>query len=115
MIANSRYGWGQQGSTDGASQFFHREFIDAIFDENFYTVGKALNDAKIDAIPFINQPVMYWCTYETNIIGDPAIEIWTDTPEEIVASYPTEMIVGSSELSINTNVMNADYSNQCRK
>ncbi|HCX60461.1 MAG TPA: hypothetical protein DG355_07340, partial [Candidatus Cloacimonas sp.] len=53
MISHSRYGWGMQGSTNGASQYFHREYIDAIFGENIHELGYTLVDSKIDNIPFI--------------------------------------------------------------
>ena len=108
MIANSRYGYGQQGSTNGASQFFHREFIDAVFGEEIFSTGEALNDAKIDAIPFITQPVMYWCCYETNLIGEPYLPIWTEEPADINVSYPEEVVAGSNEISISSNVTEAD-------
>ena len=39
MISHSRYGWGSQGSTNGASQYLHRQYIDAIFGENINEVG----------------------------------------------------------------------------
>lgn len=89
MIAHSRYGWGVQGSTDGASQRFHRQYIDAIFGENICDLGWALVDSKIDNIPYTTtNPVMYWVAYETNLIGDPALSIWTDTPQFITAELP---------------------------
>ena len=89
MISHSRYGWGMQGSTDGPSQYFHRQYIDALFGENINDLGWALVDSKIDNIPYItNNPVMYWVTYETNLIGDPALSVWTDTPQTITAQMP---------------------------
>jgi hypothetical protein len=89
MIAHSRYGWGVQGSTDGASQRFHRQYIDALFGENINDLGWALADSKIDNIPFTtSNPVMYWVAYETNLIGDPALSVWTDTPQLITAQMP---------------------------
>ena len=48
FIANSRYGWGMQGSTNGASQFFHRQYVDAIFNEGITTMGGANSDSKED-------------------------------------------------------------------
>ena len=110
MISHSRYGWGQQGSTDGASQFFHREFIDALFGEEIYTLGYALNDAKIDAIPFMsgNNTVMYWVCYETNIIGDAGLTVWTDTPQDMIITHPQEIFVGSEQIEVTSDVLGAD-------
>ncbi len=110
MVGNSRYGWGSQGSTDGPSQYGHRQFIDAIFGENITTIGYALVDSKIDNIPFITDPVMYWCTYETNLIGDPALDIWTDTPQPITVTYNADFIVGTETINLTANVTDAPVS-----
>ncbi|MDD4310259.1 MAG: C25 family cysteine peptidase, partial [Candidatus Cloacimonetes bacterium] len=110
MIAHSRYGWGQQGSTDGASQYLHRQYIDAIFGENINALGYTLVDSKIDNIPYINNtPVMYWVTYETNLLGCPAMMIWSDTPQTVVATLPTEWMVGVNNYQIPTNAPYADF------
>ncbi len=108
MIAHSRYGWGMQGSTNGASQYFHRQYIDAIFGENIHDLGYTLVDSKIDNIPFIsNSPVMYWVTYETNLLGDPAMMIWTDTPQAVSAQLPSIWNLGVNSYQIQTNAPNA--------
>jgi len=104
MIAHSRYGWGSQGSTDGASQYLHRQYNDAIFGENIHELGYTLVDSKIDNIPYIsNTPVMYWVDYETNLLGDPAMMLWTDTPQTITANIPTNLMVGVNNYQISTN------------
>ncbi|PKN78738.1 MAG: hypothetical protein CVU48_07410 [Candidatus Cloacimonetes bacterium HGW-Cloacimonetes-1] len=109
MIAHSRYGWGTQGSTDGASQYLHRQYMDAIFGENIHELGFTLVDSKIDNIPFItNSPVMYWVTYETNLLGDPAMMIWTDTPQQISVQLPTTWSVGVTNYQIQTNAPGAN-------
>jgi len=110
MISHSRYGWGMQGSTDGASQFFHREFIDALFGEEIFTLGYALNDAKIDAIPFMsgNNTVMYWVCYETNIIGDAGLTVWTDTPQDMIVTHPQDIFIGSTQIEVSSNILGAD-------
>ncbi|MDY6914826.1 MAG: C25 family cysteine peptidase [Candidatus Cloacimonadota bacterium] len=108
MISHSRYGWGQQGSTNGASQFFHREWVDAIFSENIVELGYTLVDSKLDAIPFIDSPVMYWVTYETNLIGDPALKIRTQSPEAIEVTHLDEIEIGTQQLEIETNIDNGN-------
>jgi len=109
MISHSRYGWGMQGSTNGASQYLHRQYIDAIFGEQINELGYTLVDSKIDNIPYIsNSPVMYWVTYETNLIGDPAMMIWSDTPQTITANLPSVWTVGVNNYQIQTNAPNAE-------
>ena len=108
MISHSRYGWGMQGSTDGASQYLHREYIDAIFGEDIHALGYTLVDSKIDNIPFITgSGVMYWVTYETNLFGCPVTSIWSDTPSSITANLPSIWLVGLNQYTVQTNAPNA--------
>jgi hypothetical protein len=73
----ARYGWFVIGSTNGASQKFHRQFVDAIFGEHIPEIGKANHDSKEDNIKFINSACMRWCYYETNLLGDPALTFYS--------------------------------------
>lgn len=108
MISHSRYGWGAQGSTNGPSQYLHREYIDAMFGENIHEYGYTLVDSKIDNIPYIqNSPVMYWVTYETNLFGCPALSVWTDTPQLFSVNLPSQWLVGVNNYSIFTNAPGA--------
>lgn len=77
VIMNARFGWGVGGSTDGPSQRFHREFLDAIYnpDENMPQLGKANADSKEDNLYRIDESCMRWCYYEINLFGDPAIAV----------------------------------------
>jgi hypothetical protein len=77
VVANARYGYGASGSTDGANQRYHRQFIDAIFGEGNIQLGKANQDSKEDNLPRVNQQAMRWCYYEINLFGDPTIDFFT--------------------------------------
>ncbi|MDY6914825.1 MAG: C25 family cysteine peptidase [Candidatus Cloacimonadota bacterium] len=108
FIANSRYGWGQQGSTNGASQYFDRQFFDAIFAEDYTQIGIANDDSKEDNISYINQQeVIRWCAYELILFGDPTLDIWTNTPTDILADYPASIPIGTNTMEISTNTPNA--------
>lgn len=75
-ILNARSGWGVSGSTNGANQRYHREFYDAIFDENITAIGMANQDSKEDLSHRINQVCMRWCYYQLNLFGDPTLEFF---------------------------------------
>jgi hypothetical protein len=77
VIANARYGFGASGSTNGANQCYHREFIDATFGENIIQLGRANQDSKEDNIYKIHHGAMRWCYYEINLLGDPTIDFFT--------------------------------------
>jgi len=74
-IWNARYGFFWSYSTDGDSQRLHRQFWDAIFGENIPEIGRANHDSKEDNLPIIGRSCIRWCYYETNLFGDPALQI----------------------------------------
>ena len=75
VVMNARYGWGYGYSTDGPSTTFMREFVDAIFGEGIRNLGRINQDSKEDNLWRLNQDCMRWTYYETNLLGDPEIEI----------------------------------------
>ncbi|MEO0019410.1 MAG: C25 family cysteine peptidase [candidate division WOR-3 bacterium] len=77
----------------------------AIFDRSITTLGPAMYCGKLEQL--INFPlradsedlVIYFHVY--NLLGDPAMEMWTGVPQEIVVSYPSEYPVGTTSFSVN--------------
>lgn len=106
-IMNSRYGWGMQGSTDGASQYFDRQFFDAVFNEEHYALGVANADSKEDNISYMDESVMRWACFEINLLGDPSMHLWTRQPEPINANYNEGMPLGGSQIEFSTNAPGA--------
>jgi hypothetical protein len=74
-IWNARYGFFWSYSTDGDSQRLHRQFWDAVFGEMIPEIGRANHDSKEDNLPIIGRSCIRWCYYETNLFGDPALQI----------------------------------------
>ncbi len=74
-IWNARYGFFWSYSTDGDSQRLHRQFWDAIFGEMIPEIGRANHDSKEDNLPIIGRSCIRWCYYETNLFGDPSLQI----------------------------------------
>jgi len=100
VLANSRYGWGSGNNTDGPSQKYDREFFDAIFAENIFNVGDVNRDSKHDNIVNINGSCMRWCYYQINLFGDPSVELYTDTIQELEVVFPPVAILGSDGVTI---------------
>lgn len=94
-VFNSRYGWFNEGSTDGPSEHLHREFVSSLYNDT--TAEKHLGTAhmisKIKTAPYLSLPgewepgAQRWCFYDCNAFGDAAMEIWTDDPTP--SSIPT--------------------------
>ncbi len=81
-IMNARYGFFWSYRTDGDSQRYHREFVDAIFGEKIYSIGKANQDSKEDNLYLINRSMMRWCYYQLNLFGDPSLIFRINSPPE---------------------------------
>jgi hypothetical protein len=97
MVTNSRYGWGDIDNTDGSSQYFDRQFFDAIFGEDLTIIGETQQDSKEDNIPFIDYIQNRWCFYCSNLFGDPTLDIWTDEPEDLTLNHNGVYIIGQQE------------------
>jgi hypothetical protein len=103
VIMNARYGWGQYNSTDGPSQWFNRQFWDAVYGEGLMEAGPANQDSKEDNIHRINEPCGRWCYYELNLFGDPTLafrgvaaigfEYPGGIPETVLPGQPTTIEV----------------------
>jgi hypothetical protein len=87
-VFNSRYGWFDQGTTEGPSAHLHREFVSALYNDTTPEkhFGTAHMISKIKNAPWITAPGQFepgatrWCHYCCNAFGDAAMAIWTDEP-----------------------------------
>jgi hypothetical protein len=99
-IGTTRYGASAHESTRGAGHYYDRQFFDAVFGESITTVGGALDDAKIDNVPYINFRGMRWTHYAAVLLGDPAMDIWTDTPETLALELPGAVHAYENEVRV---------------
>ncbi|MFH1936408.1 MAG: C25 family cysteine peptidase [Bacteroidota bacterium] len=87
-VFNSRYGWFNEGQTEGPSEHLHREFVSALYNDtiSYKRIGETQMISKIKTAPWVTAPgqwepgALRWCFYCCNVFGDPAMEIWTDEP-----------------------------------
>ena len=86
FICNSRYGWFNEGQTEGPSMHINREFLNAVYGLDKSRIGEGHLISKIATSPWVNAPgqheegALRWCFYDCNLLGDPALSMWTDTP-----------------------------------
>jgi hypothetical protein len=100
FIGNSRFGYYSTGNTRGASQYFHRQFFDAVFGEGITAIGPAHDDSRVDNIPYIEYEAMRWVYYTVNLLGDPSMDIWTDVPESLSVDHPDTVYAFENEVAI---------------
>jgi len=70
--------------------------------ENIHTTGGSLSRSKVEL--YVNYPVdsldvANFCHYEA-MLGDPAIDVFTDTPDTLFVNNPSSMSVGSNTLTL---------------
>ena len=77
--------------------------IQGLLREGLHTMGGALTRSKVEL--YINYPVDPYdyvedfCQYES-LLGDPAVDIFTDTPEQLYADNPSTASIGINTLTL---------------
>lgn len=93
-IGNSRYGFfivGYPG--EGPSDLYDQEFFNSLFADNLYHLGETVADSKVAYISLSQQDGngMRWLQYAINLLGDPELPIWTETPQNFTIHKPSEI------------------------
>jgi len=98
-VVNSRYGWFNQGQTEGPSAHLHREFVNALYTDEIRRIGSTQVQSKIKTAPWVTVPGQFepgaqrWCFYCCNVLGDPAMEIQTDNVTGLPVSQRSDFIL----------------------
>ena len=101
FIGNSRYGWGSPGNPCfGYSDRFDRTFYDMVLCKGLRNIGYALAMDKVHYIARSRQENVYrWHQYQLNLLGDPEMLIWTDTPE-LLSVYRPDTLQNGMEVTV---------------
>ncbi|HNY10499.1 MAG TPA: C25 family cysteine peptidase [Candidatus Wallbacteria bacterium] len=82
VIGNSSYGLGPEDPdpdtnvvTRGASEYFHRQFTNAVFAQGKNRLGDANQASKEANIKFMGHGTTRWVYYELNLLGDPYLPL----------------------------------------
>jgi len=106
FVGNSRFGWFNEGQTEGPSAHLHREYIDALYNDSLNRIGRAHMESKIATASWVTAPgqwepgALRWCFYDCNVLGDPALAVFTDEPISISTTYPASVLIGTSSINI---------------
>jgi hypothetical protein len=125
-IFNARYGFGSDGTnnvigTDGSEQRLRRYFHNGLFALgyhnierlNAYTKEVNAGDYTSATIGWTNPTItggtagynsywgqLKWETYEKNVLGDPALSIWTAKPQAFTVTLPNPLSTTAVTLSV---------------
>ena len=105
-FGNSRYGWFNEGQTEGPAIHLHRETEDAYYHDRIPYGGMAMREGKIETAPWVNAPgqweegALRWNFYDLNMMGDVAVSPWHDEPFTPEVSYASEILVGTTTMDV---------------
>ena len=105
-FGNSRYGWFNEGQTEGPAIHLHRETEDAYYHDRIPYGGMALRESKIETAPWVNAPgqweegALRWNFYDLNMMGDVAVSPWHDEPFTPNVSCASEILVGTASMDV---------------
>ena len=102
FVGNSRYGWGSPGNPGyGYSDIYDNRFFYELFVGGQTHIGATLAASKAFYAPKSRQENVYRIhQYQVNLLGDPEMPIWTDTPETLQVLYPDEVPQGPTSFEI---------------
>jgi len=84
FVGNTNYGWYMPGSTRGASQVFDLAFFRALYQSGITHLGRALQQAKEDALDLVGAVgPERWVYLELILLGDPYTPIATAYPAPV--------------------------------
>ncbi len=104
-LGNSRYGWFNEGQTEGPACHLMRETVDAYFNDRIPQVGMALRESKIQTAPWVTAPgqweegALRWNFYCLNLLGDVAVSPWNDEP------FSPDISVNEKNLAIGSETL----------
>ena len=99
-MMNSRYGWGTPPEM-GPSELLCVRFYDHLFNSQEYVIGVTHNRSREVYSGAARYDALWrWCVTEFNLLGDPAIDIWTDAPGQLAVAAADTIATGVQNLEV---------------
>ena len=114
VIGNSRYGWFNEGQTEGPGAHLEREMTDAQWHDRIGYLGCAISEGKCMTAPWVTAPgqweegALRWNFYDMNVLGDGAVNVWLDEPFTAVVDAPSQVIVGTQSINVTVSDENGN-------
>ena len=114
VIGNSRYGWFNEGQTEGPAPHLQREMTDAQWNDRIGQLGNDISDGKCMTAPWVTAPgqweegALRWNFYDLNVLGDGAVSVWLDEPFTANVDVPTQVVVGTQSVNVNVTDPNGN-------
>ncbi len=102
FVGNARFGWGSPGNPRfGYSDRLQQKFFSLLFSQGERQLGRLLALTKAAYVPQSRSENVYrWHQYSVNLLGDPELSLWTDTPAPLAVSHPESIPVASTSFAV---------------
>ena len=106
VIGNSRYGWFNEGQTEGPGCHLEREMTDAQWYDRIGLLGNAISEGKCMTAPWVTAPgqweegALRWNFYDMNVLGDGAVNVWLDEPMTAIVDAPAQVVIGTQSIDV---------------
>jgi hypothetical protein len=106
VIGNSRYGWFNEGQTEGPGCHLEREMTDAQWNDRIGLLGNAISEGKCMTAPWVTAPGQFeegalrWNFYDMNVLGDGAVNVWLDEPFTAIVEAPAQVVIGTQSIDV---------------
>ena len=107
VIGNSRYGWFNEGQTEGPGCHLEREMTDAQWGDRVGWLSMAHAIGKCETAPWVTAPgqweegALRWNFYDMNILGDGVVNVWLDEPMAAIVDAPAQVVIGTQSIDVN--------------
>ncbi len=114
VIGNSRYGWFNEGQTEGPGAHLEREMTDAQWGDRIGWLSVAHADGKCMTAPWVTAPGQFeegalrWNFYDMNVLGDGVVNVWLDEPMTAVVDAPAQVVIGTQSIDVNVTDENGN-------
>ena len=114
VIGNSRYGWFNEGQTEGPGAHLEREMTDAQWGDRVGWLSMAHALGKCETAPWVTAPgqweegALRWNFYDMNVLGDGVVNVWLDEPMTAVVEAPAQVVIGSQSITVNVSDENGN-------
>ena len=98
FTGNTRSGWVYVGNPYALSGKLDWEWWKGLFSRNKYNLGETLVDSKHNSPN--SQAIERHCEWTFNLLGEPAMPIWTDEPDSFAVTCSSTFSPGSSSFPV---------------
>ena len=94
FTGNTRSGWFYVEDPDSLSGELDKDWWYGLFSQNKYILGQTLAYTK--NVNSSSSTVWRYCQWTLNLLGDPAMPLWTDDPQTMTVTHDTTLNAGES-------------------